>query len=342
MQKIRESNFELLRIIAMFCILFYHFIGYFILPIDESAIFLKSLRFLLHVGVLLFIFISGYFTIKPTIRGGMKLLLMTIIYFVPLQFIVDAMNGAGVISLARDICVLSYGPYWFITTYLLFYLLVPVINKYIENISYIQRLYLLGSLAFINIWIGRITEGLPYLIEGKNIITFFFLYLIGNTIRNCKSYWEKIPLTRITILFIVYNITIISTYYYNQDGVIGKVVTRLCYGYNSPGLIFGALLLFLIFAKIKIKNKLINYISSSVFAVYLITDQTYIRNYILKDLVETIYTASVTTYLQIILIISFTIFVMFVCVVIDKMLSPMWKISNFISKKYTYEYFWNK
>ena len=69
MIKVRESNFELLRLIAMFFIVWYHLLLKFIVVVDESPIY-KAMFIPLHVAVVCFVLISGYFHIKPTLRGG--------------------------------------------------------------------------------------------------------------------------------------------------------------------------------------------------------------------------------------------------------------------------------
>ena len=84
-QKIRESNFELLRIFAMFCIVLYH------LMLESSNAFgytdlaLRPLWMPLHMGVPLFILISGYFHIKPSFKGFTKLLLPLFVFYVPIE-----------------------------------------------------------------------------------------------------------------------------------------------------------------------------------------------------------------------------------------------------------------
>ena len=71
--KVRNSAIELVRILAMFMIVYYHFILFFIEPIDTNPIY-KAIQIPLHIGVILFVLISGYFGIKPTFRGFFKIL----------------------------------------------------------------------------------------------------------------------------------------------------------------------------------------------------------------------------------------------------------------------------
>lgn len=70
--KSRESNFELLRIVAMFCIVFYHLLLHYVIPAEGEESIFYALQLPLHIGVPLFVFISGYFGIKPSVSGGVN------------------------------------------------------------------------------------------------------------------------------------------------------------------------------------------------------------------------------------------------------------------------------
>lgn len=70
--KTRESNFELLRLVAMFCIVFYHLLLHYVVPAQGDGSVFYALWLPLHIGVPLFVFISGYFGIRPSLAGGGK------------------------------------------------------------------------------------------------------------------------------------------------------------------------------------------------------------------------------------------------------------------------------
>ena len=67
--KNRQSNMELLRIFSMLCIVVYHI---FLFGLDahhpEEPLY-KSLQIPFHVGVPIFVMISGYFGIRFSLRG---------------------------------------------------------------------------------------------------------------------------------------------------------------------------------------------------------------------------------------------------------------------------------
>lgn len=75
--KARESQFELLRLIAQFFIVTYHIFLFFIYP-STNAPFHKAIWLPLHIGVILFVLISGWFGIKPSIKSFVKLVSMMV------------------------------------------------------------------------------------------------------------------------------------------------------------------------------------------------------------------------------------------------------------------------
>lgn len=79
----RESSFELIRILAQFFIVFYHIFLFFIYPTTDEP-FHKAIWLPLHIGVILFVLISGYFCIKPSIKGFIKLIGMMVVLYLPL------------------------------------------------------------------------------------------------------------------------------------------------------------------------------------------------------------------------------------------------------------------
>ena len=128
-QNVRQSNMELLRIVAMFMILVYHTVYYVFYDYrGESPIF-ASLMTLLHIGVPLFVLISGYFGIKPSVKGFFSFYLILLFYNFFL-YVIRLVYGDVVFSYSdflKQWFPFSIGPYfWFFKVYMMLYLLSPV------------------------------------------------------------------------------------------------------------------------------------------------------------------------------------------------------------------------
>lgn len=53
----------------------------------------QGIQIPLHIGVILFVLISGYFGIKRSFKGLIRLLTMTAIYYVPIALITNGIGG---------------------------------------------------------------------------------------------------------------------------------------------------------------------------------------------------------------------------------------------------------
>lgn len=76
MEKVRESNFEILRILAIFCVFSHHFLLH---TFKEFDIAQNALNSFFIIGVDIFIILSGWFQIKFSIKKLLYLYLTCIL-----------------------------------------------------------------------------------------------------------------------------------------------------------------------------------------------------------------------------------------------------------------------
>ena len=108
MSKKRQSNIELLRIIAILFIISFHYVyksGYVLTDLNINSLTIKSFWFLGELGVNLFVLISGYFLIngKFTFKKLIKLILEVNFYYILTLWLTPVINncifdGGGGIS----------------------------------------------------------------------------------------------------------------------------------------------------------------------------------------------------------------------------------------------------
>ena len=89
----RESQFELLRIIAQWMIVVFHLLLMFTKSYQVNHPIYQGIQIPLHIGVILFVLISGYFGIKRSFIGMVRLLTMTAVYCVPITLITNGFGG---------------------------------------------------------------------------------------------------------------------------------------------------------------------------------------------------------------------------------------------------------
>ena len=275
-QRVRQSNMELLRIVAMFMIVVYHAVVYAFYDYRAESPIFASLLTLLHIGVPLFVLISGYFGIKPTIKGVLQLYLILLFYNLLIYGIRLVLGD--VLFTYKEFLKLwfpfSIGRrWWFFKVYMMLYLFTPVINFIRDKIGGGKMLIISGFVTFYWGWFAQH----PSLYDGKNVVNFIFLYMLGHQIRtkiverNYNS--KKVRLQYCVSYLLIAGIIGIVLYFSNEH--IQDVIKRLCYGYNSPVLILMSVLFFLIFTTFNFKSKVVNWIAGSVFAVYCVHENFY-------------------------------------------------------------------
>lgn len=329
----RQSNMELLRIVAMLLVLLVH-VNYFsleaptlteICTVPLSSFFRMEFEALALVCVNVFVLISGYFGIRPSFKGVAKFLFQ-IIFF---QFVIY--SGCvlfGKVDFSWYGLLKNVIPQqrWFIWAYLGLMLASPVLNAFVETVSkkslekYLIVFFVLQFvtgwlLVFWNLWKG-----------GYSAASFCGLYLLARYIRlyspkitMLKRRWYIIGYLSVTTLSAV---LVFVVDYVCKNEVVYKFLDIRFLPYTSLQTILGSVCLLLYFSKLSVHSKFINWVASSAFAVYLVHTNGYLLE-TYKCIAKTIFaTYSSITYLAVILAFVFALFI--ACVLIDKIRLLLW------------------
>ena len=280
--KNRDSNFELLRIVAIIIIILHHFAYhnglYQLAPTNLNfyiGLFLFSLG---KIGVTLFILISGYFMINRKISiKKMIMLWVEVEFYIILMAIITALfKGAyplGFKDTVRLLMPIIFNKYWFITAYMGLYMLSPIINKVLLGITKKQfrALIAIGFVLFMILYSFIRDEQVTTTVNNiSSIVLFAYIYMIGAYIKlydiSILAKRKQITLSMILLpLFILYYavLLIVSLYF-------KKINVAYYIDFKFIPVFFISVLIFYIFKRIPIRNnKVINFIASSVFGVYL-------------------------------------------------------------------------
>lgn len=325
--KKRESSFELLRIIAQLFIVAYHIFLVFIYPNTHQPLH-KAIWLPLHIGVVLFVLISGYFGIKASVTGFIKLIGMVTVYYIPLQAIYIYIYEPHNINLIlKSIVWITSSPYWYIKTYVFLYLFSPVINKYLLDLNLKNRIILILILLYISHYTG--TLGLdPSLLKGKNLPCFLFLYVIGDTLRVYKHKWIKLR-NIWGIIWIILNCILVVIFTFYTGRFASVLYSRVFFSYCSVGLLLSSVLFFMWIGGMSFRSIFINHIAKSSLAIYMIHGATisiykligpFTLSYLLPYNYEFILFCSV---------ILLSIIIVAICVLIDNILNPVWKVIGY-------------
>ncbi|RXI23567.1 MAG: hypothetical protein C7K11_05245 [Candidatus Amulumruptor caecigallinarius] len=268
----RSSNIELLRIYAMFFIVFGHMWASRSHASSDSVggmLMLNSVG----IGVVdIFILITGYFLIDKTgftLVRFFKILFEVMFYNFVIVLTFFALGEAPWTDLLS--CLYPLGPtkfnVWFVSQYFALILVQPFLSRLVERMT--QRQYA-GFLCVMLLLTSVLVPGFPwgYLYSSSWKVSWFItLFLAGGYIRK-----YGLPSCNIAIyltLFVALSVIWSAAYL----GIIDFVEI----GYNSL-LTFGvAVSLFYIMLKVRMKPVgWVNSVAGSTFAVYLIHQNHYI------------------------------------------------------------------
>lgn len=187
----RDSNIELFRIIMMWLIVAHHYVvnsgmldAIWEPPYTWQNYFLYVFGMWGKIGINCFVLITGYFMCKSdiTIRKFLKLFLEVLFYNVVI-YAIFAISGyepftfAGMGKAINPIGSISNG---FVSCFLIYYLLIPYLNKVVNNISKRQHQYLLAiCFLFFVVW-----DQLPGIEYQYNYVGWFcVLHVVASYIR---------------------------------------------------------------------------------------------------------------------------------------------------------------
>jgi Uncharacterized protein conserved in bacteria len=277
-RKVRNSNIELLRIIAMVLIVMHHysvhgFSNITVIAADKLVVdwFATGGK----IGVDVFVLISGYYMVNSTFNLKKLLKIWGQVWFYAVgiffllryvlapQFMLSKISAQSVLYAFFPV---TYNEYWFASVYIWLMLLTPVLNMLIHQLKKEQlfRLILVGLL--LASVLPSIAAGVGWLNEFG---VFVLLYIIAGYIRLYAG--TDIPASKhLWIAFVLY--VLLQVLYIGTGSNIQL---------NGIFVIAISIELLIGFAQKKPSyHKLINVIASAAFGVYLIHDNQYVRSYL--------------------------------------------------------------
>ncbi len=196
--KKRDANFELLRIIAMFMIIVLHYNIHadVLLKLGEPStgvqLFATFLESFCITGVNVYVFLSGYFLSQSLVRPSRVFKLLAQIYFYTIvislamivvgTYVVHSENS--VFKMGQYLFPISSEHYWFVTAYLIMFVMSPIMNAAVNALS---RKQLKWSIIGLLVWFCFIKSIVPVMFAtdhyGYDYGWFLCLYLIAAYIR---------------------------------------------------------------------------------------------------------------------------------------------------------------
>lgn len=292
--KKRQSNIELFRIVVMLLIVAHHYVvnSELAYAIQSTPLCIRSVFLMLFgawgkTGINCFVLITGYFMCRSclTVEKYVKLLFEVLFYrvVVYLCFLATGYETVSVVSVLSTLMPIKEINNGFTSCYLMFMLLIPVLNILIVHMTERNHIYLIGVCSFIYVVLGTLPivnvfyPWFPSFSVKMNYVSWFtVLYFIGAFFRMYpKPVYENTKLWGwMTALFLAAaSISVIGCAYISNGW--GQVQIEFSYYFlsdsNKVMAVSVAICAFLFFKSLKIPyNKWINKVAASTYGVLLI------------------------------------------------------------------------
>ncbi len=289
----RQSNIELLRIVAMIIIVAHHFAlhGQFVFPSNSISVNRLWILFILiggKIGTDVFVLISGYFlvTSKSANTGKVIKLWLQLFFYSAVIFAVSAAFGTvpfRISELIKHIAPVTFSQWWFASTYFVLYILSPYINMLLRTLDNRQYIGFLTLLLFCWCIIPTFT-GQAF--QSNGLLWFVFLYSLAGYYR---LFGIKISLSAGKLISLSFACTLLTFLAAAVFDILGMKIpffrahaTSFYDMQKIPVLVISVLMVWG-FSKLDIRySRIINTVSSATFGVYLLHDHDIMRIFLWK------------------------------------------------------------
>lgn len=324
----RLSNIELLRIISIFLVFVVHasFRSIGIPSSSEilldplSAIFRFTSESISIICVNVFVFISGWFSIKPKLHRLCELLFQVLFIWLVIYIFMALYGKTNFFCTDAFVKLFTYDGYWFVRAYIILYIFSPILNSFIENSrKNVIKTFLILFYAIQTLFGFVISDN--WFNNGYSPLSFMGLYILARYLHiySCSKFYN----IKFNFGLYLFSIIILDVVAFCISLLSNHNIWKL-YCYSSPLVILLTVCFFCLFVNINLNSKFINWIAVSCFSVYLLhTHPLIFDNYYLSIIYKWFVSESRLYFL----LYSFSLIILFfsLSIAIDKIRLFIWK-----------------
>lgn len=294
----RLANIELLRILAMLMVVMLHYLGKGgLLPsinlrMDMTGYAAWILETLSIVAVNVYVLISGYFLVESEFKPGkiLKLILQVLFYTILITILAFSFGLIGKEELGFYNMIVQVFPfqleqYWFMTAYLVLYILSPVLAMGAKTVSQKNlKIVTVVFVAFMCVEKSILPVNIPFDERGYDALWFVCLFLVAAYIRLYgikileKPAHAAMLYVAGCVLLMLENLAL--SLVYEKTGELEHLIGTP-YHYNHVFNLLAAVGIFMFFLNIRIKDGIFSDVICKIapytLGVYLLHEHIYIR-----------------------------------------------------------------
>lgn len=310
--KARDSGIELLKIFAMMIIILYHVVQtltyqktngnpLFDFTMTGQGVTITTISTLLYNGTIgnsIFFACSAWFLVDSDKVNKRKILNMIlnvwIVSIIALVITYTIRHGSiRPLLIIQNLLPTTYQNNWYVTCYILFYAIHPLLNQLINGMDKQQHFRIVFAMISIYyIWSFFISLFCGAYFFGNEFVLWIVLYFVIGYMKKYMSEFNGSFKKNILLLAI----GIIGNY----GLIFGTNALKLVSGFfadklqfwnrgNNPFIIIMTISLVNIAKEVKWKNTAVNYISSLTLFIYVIHENWFVRSYLRPYMWQQIY-----------------------------------------------------
>ncbi len=286
--KERQSNMELLRILAMLMILVLHInIGATGRPLVEECVanplgswMRYFFQCLAEPAVNIFVLISGWFGIRFRV-SRLAGLFFQCIFFALLIWLSAIIFGFGEPLSIKNLAALGLFTtyFWFVKSYIILYILSPLLNAFIDRAGKGQ-LALATSLFMGFALVYGWTDAAPEFARGYSALSFVGLYLTARFFRLYMTAWmQSVSAWVCLAVFLLATVANSLLSYVVTAYSVSEEADSMLHAYLNPLNLTAAVALLLCFSKMRLQSRFVNGVAVSCLAVFLFHKNPILESY---------------------------------------------------------------
>ena len=304
MKKERESDIELYKVIAIFLIVLSHVIQTltepnYVLGIGEgtfiniatattnlNVLLLAVFRICGALGNNMFFICSAWFLVNSKKMSLKKVVHMILDVWIINMIVLIALRSIGVqlqiSDTVKTFFPTTFANNWYITCYLLFYMIHPFLNRMLEQLSINEHLAFATILFVIYFIIPVLPLEEINLFFANEFVIFLATYVIVSFIKIYKNEWTENLKSNKSILFVSIISYVVLILCVDFLGLRTNYFLNRLVRWNMNNSLFMFLIAFSSFNIMKKKefiNRTINYLSSLSLLVYIFHENLAFRRY---------------------------------------------------------------
>lgn len=301
-KKVRQSNFELLRIISMLMIIIHHFVmhGGVYGGVQGNGLWPRIVASIFFIGgslgVNIFMLISSYFLIDTKFSLKRVLRIWFEVFFYSAVFVLIGKfcmhETYDYATWLRSFLPVTFNAAWFAVVYIFMCFISPFMNRLIKSLNKKNYTALITVLFISLVGMSVLTFASPQRIFFNLSSLFIFMYFTAGYIKRFSIRILDNKFVSMAVFILSAAITCAFIILFNKLSAGGSKFFEARAGipnnHESLFMFLAAVSLFMFFKNIDLgKNRVINYIAATAFGVYLIHDNGILRGHVWYKWVRT-------------------------------------------------------